>query len=519
MKASQVLLSERKRALPAVHEQHESPDSSASAISGEQHRAAHEQHAEQMSPAKYIFTLTQEIAAQREETRTVIEFQRIMLVGLQYHDTDAALALPAGAVVSLVREPHNEFDRNAIRILSPNISDALDSPSTASDEDDGDQGNPRVCLGMLMWQQAKELAPHLDAGNAVIVSASLAHGDQDDDPRAAARTRAPRTSGGMLPLYMCVEAWGEAVYVLQHQSPFLNNQKVIQVIQMSLDISLREVSEALSRSLAGLGRSSSSWAADATEARPWQPTAGWTVTEKVHPTWLQTFAEGALLRNLGLADVERAQAHGFPPPDDILVSLGLAPADDEAWWCNHGLRCPRDWVLSGAVDFMPDSRQSVSANKLKASALLDGAAHGLTPWLPATLAAAESLLHEQDFWCRRNNEAYIRAFGGPYVLGQEPAKIKLVRGAEHTELTALICRAHNLIYTAVHLAHPAGPGFNTLIFGLNLRSAGFYYHQVSDSHAPSVCLAHCRLALKANSAVTTGLGCRQFARQSGAFAT
>ena len=59
------------------------------------------------------------------------------------------------------------------------------------------------------------------------------------------------------------------------------------------------------------------------------------------------------------------------------------------------------------------------------------------------------------------------------VLGQDEGKLKLIRGAAHTPLTATIARGHSLIYTCVHLTHPAAPGFSTLIFGLNLRSSGF----------------------------------------------
>lgn len=40
-----------------------------------------------------------------------------------------------------------------------------------------------------------------------------------------------------------------------------------------------------------------------------------------------------------------------------------------------------------------------------------------------------------------------------------------------------MCIVHSLVYAAVHLALPAAPGFNTLIFGCNLRGAGFHYHQ------------------------------------------
>ena len=115
------------------------------------------------------------------------------------------------------------------------------------------------------------------------------------------------------------------------------------------------------------------------------------------------------------------------------------------------------------------------------------AAHGTTtavPWLPATLEAVHAALHDEAFWCRRKGDAFIRAFGGPYVLGQDEGKLKLIRGAPHTELTAMLSCGHSLVYAATHLALPEAPGFNTLIFGLNLRSSGFYYHQ--DAEVPGL---------------------------------
>ena len=59
--------------------------------------------------------------------------------------------------------------------------------------------------------------------------------------------------------------------------------------------------------------------------------------------------------------------------------------------------------------------------------------------------------------------------------------------------------------SAVHLCHPASPGFNTLIFGLNLRGSGFHYHQAplsannlySGDHAPAPSctrIAHARIS-------------------------
>ena len=76
-----------------------------------------------------------------------------------------------------------------------------------------------------------------------------------------------------------------------------------------------------------------------------------------------------------------------------------------------------------------------------------------------------------------SSDAFIKAYGGPYVLGQEEGKLKLVKGAPHTPLTKQICRGHNLVYELIHLTKPPAPGFNTLIFGLNLRRSGLHYHQ------------------------------------------
>ena len=72
---------------------------------------------------------------------------------------------------------------------------------------------------------------------------------------------------------------------------------------------------------------------------------------------------------------------------------------------------------------------------------------------------------------------FIKAYGGPYVLGQQEGKLKLIKGNPHLALTEKLCRGHNIVYTLIHAEKPAEPGFNTLIFGLNLRRSGFHYHQ------------------------------------------
>ena len=74
-------------------------------------------------------------------------------------------------------------------------------------------------------------------------------------------------------------------------------------------------------------------------------------------------------------------------------------------------------------------------------------------------------------------DAFIVSYGGPYVLGQQEGKLTLIKGTQHTPLTDRVCRGHNVVYELVHMAKPPAPGFNTLIFGLNLRRSGFHYHQ------------------------------------------
>ena len=79
-------------------------------------------------------------------------------------------------------------------------------------------------------------------------------------------------------------------------------------------------------------------------------------------------------------------------------------------------------------------------------------------------------------------------FGAPYILGQKEGDLKLVYNLPHTELTKMLCRGKNIIYALVHCSHVAAPGFNTIIFGLSWRGAGFGYHcdQKSDLYAKNI---------------------------------
>ena len=212
--------------------------------------------------------------------------------------------------------------------------------------------------------------------------------------------------------------------------------------------------------------------------------------------------------------------NSWPPTDEILAKLGLGSGDDTKWWQETaGLLPPCQWHVTGAYDLVGTGTgtgtkisdatarggnkphvASVSSGPasvpLSSSGppvllqsreqvqrtcdVLDGAVHGVTNvWTDQTLEEISDLMHTEHFWLNRKGESFIKVYGGSYVLGQKVDDMQLVLGATHQELTDRICCAHNLIYTVIHLENPAAPGFNTLIFGLNLSGSGFHYHQDS----------------------------------------
>ena len=209
-------------------------------------------------------------------------------------------------------------------------------------------------------------------------------------------------------------------------------------------------------------------------------------------------------------------------PDDILARLGMGPKDDAAWWSNiAGLKPPAEWNVTGPHDVMEKLAIFKRHQRDGANAILDGAIHGVTDvWTDDMLDDMRDAMHSKDFWCYRGQDAFIRSFGGPYVLvsayicclyllcffyklayctaasntkmpacfpqryifppsqGQKSGDLKLIQGTPHTDLTAKICKGHNLVYAATHLKHPLGPkGFNVIVFGLNIRRGGFHFHK------------------------------------------
>ena len=182
-------------------------------------------------------------------------------------------------------------------------------------------------------------------------------------------------------------------------------------------------------------------------------------------------------------ECKAAMASLWPPSDAILLKLGMGRASDAEWWKKFGLLPPVDWNVQGPFDLL-DSNDKKSSTRRPvslqsrtqvqcAASVLDGAIHGVTNvWCKETLQDLRNIMHSSNFWLFRKNDAYIRVFGGPYVLGQKADSLDLVNGHSHNVLTAMICVAQNLVYTAVHLETPPAPGFNTIIFGLNLNASG-----------------------------------------------
>jgi len=397
---------------------------------------------------------------------------RLQAVGLQYHDLEAAQALVEGDAVTLVRDPTNAHDENAILCCAKAPEGRLVAYP----------GEP-VGVGHVSRGQAEALAPLIDSQQLEAVRVTV-------DERG--------TSGDhVLPLLMACEARGQLAAACRDASmlslerapppgaagaagPSVATSKLIDTSgatgggRAQLDL---EASQGVAAPLA------EAWPPGGPS--PWQPGHDvWQPGEKAAP-----FAEydvpwdafdAAAVEPLTRAEVEAEQQRGWPPSAKTLAKLGLGPPDDEAWWASHGMQPPERWQLAGAADMVSHPVSQVRQsdyNKKYAAEKLSGAAHGAHAWLPATLSRVRETCHEPSFWAKRNGDGFIRAFGGPYVLGQDEGKLKLVRPAEHTALSRQLSRGHSMIYTATHLAHPAAPGFNTLIMSLNVRSSGFYYHQ------------------------------------------
>lgn len=195
------------------------------------------------------------------------------------------------------------------------------------------------------------------------------------------------------------------------------------------------------------------------------------------PTWLTPY-DRTQWAPLSEEEITAATQAGWPPSDHVLLRLGLAPSTHAEWYKEAaGLLPPSQWDVSGALDLLPHIQLPSLRQAQFARRTLDGGMHGVSNvWCDLFLNELRKTMHQDNFWCQRKPDALIRAFGGNYVLGQKREKLELLRGAPHTAFTKKITMAHNVVYMLIHLAPPAEPGFNTIVFGCNLRGPGFHYH-------------------------------------------
>ena len=367
------------------------------------------------------------------DRRIVVEEVLLTVVGWKYYKDDDSEPQNDTPVV-LQREPTNEHDPNAIAVIA-SITPAK-----------------RIQIGHICAQEAQLLSPLMDS-QMICVSAASIRSCFPSSFKIVAQAAAGSP---------------EAVQVLDRF------QKVAETGNYSKTIA----SSVIDRS------HSAPYSIPTLKALDWDPLPedGMHATDYETaasvPSWCTPY-DASKWQPLTVDEILNARSASWPPSDAILLRLGLAPAGEETWYRDvAGLRSPTQWIVAGALNVLPHIQTSSHMHKTTAHAALGGAIHGVTNvWHDGTLEAMRALLHQRNFWCQRSPDALIRSFGGPYVLGQQSDKLKLVRGAPHTNLTRQMAVAHNIVYTLVHLVPPVEPGFNTLIFGCNLRGPGFHYHQ------------------------------------------
>ena len=365
-----------------------------------------------------------------KEKDTAIFSISLTIVGWKYHNDEQDAKPATGASVTLVREPKNEFDPNAVAAFY------------------GNSHNEQKMLGYVSKEQSSMLSPLLDSGDIVSIS--------------SINISNVLTHSFWVSVSGIAKSW-HAVAGLGKCS-----RRLARTGNYSKRIAQNDLKVARS----------APFTMDQLQALPWAPIrrhsrGSWTAPGLYGmPSPYHDSKNGPTLP-------ENAKITAWPPPDSVLDRLGLASADNAKWWHDAaGLLPPSEWCVSGALDLTPHLPSLSVSHKKRATDTLDGGIHGVTNvWHTETLAKMQSAMEEPNFWCRRSEDALIRAFGGPYVLGQQSDQLKLIRASPHTTLTDRMCLAHNLVYTAVHLETPVAPGFNTLIFGCNLRGTGFHYHQ------------------------------------------
>ena len=406
--------------------------------------------------------------------------------------------------IDFEREPDNKHDENAIKVLVVESLSSNHGSDSATTDGVGQELNTsnttsavttKIQIGFVAQEQAKILAPLLDQG-------FLRWGD---DGSKNNNIEIPRCFKTKITLKVTAEL-SEAVDPLELKDGF--GTRIINVKRFHKEYPYTSRDLEQSYSSPYLLRPGN----PGIKMLPWNPNDGSVKTARggqlrlshTNPKLTTTSSKKTKDNDLNLefgwpnsdpivtisAD-ERNQAKAWPPSDDLLSKLGLGGSNDKNWWNNvAGMRPPSKWTVSGAYNLIGggegDSNTAAPVSLSSPTQVqftndtLDGKVHGVTNiWTEDTLEAISDLMHSPHFWLHRKNESFIRALGGPYVLGQKQDDLHLILGAQHNELTSRICCGHNLVYTAVNLEYPVSPGFNTLIFGLNLLGSGFHYHQDS----------------------------------------
>lgn len=308
------------------------------------------------------------------------------------HLHEDSFSISEGTTVVLEREVENEYDSNAIAVLTTD--------------------NNKV--GHITKEEAAILASHLDSGAIQKSNASIR-----------------KCEGKSFQLFVdgITNGSQSAMAAVKSIQERYQDRSMVSAANYSHSIVKMDVERS----------QSAPYMLKDLKALPWNPVPDWQEHERQSSLpWTTPFDPAKFHSTpLTVEEIQAAQSSSWPPSDDILLRLGMAPSANREWWNTvGGLLPPCEWNVTGALDVLPHIRTSSRSQKRITATTLDGAIHGVTGvWSPDTLVAIGQLIHEKDFWCCRGPDALIRAFGGPYVLGQDQDNLKLIRGAHHTELT------------------------------------------------------------------------------------
>ena len=95
----------------------------------------------------------------------------------------------------------------------------------------------------------------------------------------------------------------------------------------------------------------------------------------------------------------------WPPCNDVMAKFGYGNVDDGEWWGKNGMNPPTLWIVSGAMDILPNVSVSKHQKQL-AKEILNDAIHGVTNiWSDETMNEIGVLMHSAEFWSHRGADA------------------------------------------------------------------------------------------------------------------